>query len=82
MYLAVLGVELLQRCEHKHGCLPHPRLGLADDVHPEDRLRDALVLDCRGTKGCEKVLETNKLGVEMVPKGARGVRNGETKMSG
>lgn len=42
--LTIYGLDLLQSGEHKDGRLAHTRLGLADDVHAEDGLRDALVL--------------------------------------
>mmetsp|Transcript_5810 Transcript_5810/g.12664 ORF Transcript_5810/g.12664 Transcript_5810/m.12664 type:complete len:340 (+) Transcript_5810:682-1701(+) len=42
--LRLLGLELMQAGEHEDGRLTHSRLGLAEDVHAEDRLRDALVL--------------------------------------
>ena len=40
------GLELLEHREDEHRGLAHARLGLADDVHAEDRLGDALVLNC------------------------------------
>jgi hypothetical protein len=46
-HLLLLGLELVQRREHKDGGLAHARLGLAQDVHAEDGLRDALVLHLR-----------------------------------
>ena len=42
--LPLLGLELVQRREHEDGRLAHTGLGLADDVHAQDGLRDALVL--------------------------------------
>lgn len=42
---AVDGLDLLQCCENKHGSLAHTRLGLADDIHAEDRLGNAFLLD-------------------------------------
>jgi len=45
MALAVGGLELVEGGEHEDGGLAHAGLGLADDVHAEDGLRDALVLD-------------------------------------
>ena len=42
--LRLLGLELVQRGEHEDCGLAHARLGLAEHVHPEDRLRYALVL--------------------------------------
>ena len=41
---ALLDLELVQRREHEDGRLAHARLGLADDIHAQDGLRDALVL--------------------------------------
>ena len=40
------GLNLLQHAEHKHSRLPHAGLGLAQHVHAQDGLRDALVLHC------------------------------------
>ena len=37
---------LVQCGKHKHGRLSHTRLGLANNVHAEHSLRNALVLDC------------------------------------
>lgn len=48
--LAVHGLELLQGRQHEHGRLAHTRLGLADDIHAQDSLRNALVLHCAGNK--------------------------------
>lgn len=45
-HLAGHGLELLQHGEHEHSCLTHTGFGLADDIHAEDRLGDALVLHC------------------------------------
>ena len=42
-----LGLEQVERGEDKDGRLAHAGLGLADDVHAQDGLRDALVLHCR-----------------------------------
>ena len=44
--LARDGLELLEDREHEHRGLAHAGLGLADDVHAQDRLGDALVLNC------------------------------------
>lgn len=33
------GVKLVQCCQHENRGFSHPRLGLAHDVHPQDRLR-------------------------------------------
>lgn len=38
--------NLLQRGQHEHRPLAHAGLGLAQDVHTQDALGDALVLDC------------------------------------
>ena len=46
--LAVDGLELMERREDEDGRLAHAALGLADDVHAQDGLGDALVLDLRG----------------------------------
>jgi len=43
-HLAVHRLELLERRDDKDGRLSHARLGLADDVHTENRLRNALML--------------------------------------
>ncbi len=51
--LARLRVELLEDREHEHRCLAHARLGLAQDVHAEDSVRDALVLNCSETRGSD-----------------------------
>merc|ERR1719237_716083 len=42
--LSVLRLDLLQGGQHEDGRLAHPGLGLAQDVHAEHGLRDALVL--------------------------------------
>ena len=42
--LAVDGLELVERREDEDGRLAHAALGLADDVHAEHGLGDALVL--------------------------------------
>ena len=44
--LLVAGLNLLQHAQHKDSGLTHTRLGLAEDVHTQDGLGDALVLDC------------------------------------
>ncbi len=43
--LSVNWFHLLERCDYKHGRLPHTTLGLADDVHAQYSLRDALILE-------------------------------------
>ena len=50
--LAVDRLQLLQHGQDKDGGLAHARLGLAQDVHAQDGLGDALVLDC-GERGRE-----------------------------
>ena len=44
-HLPVDRLQLLQGGQDEDGSLAHTRLGLAEDVHAKDRLRDALVLD-------------------------------------
>jgi hypothetical protein len=44
LFVLIVRLNLLQDAEDEHRCLPHPGLGLAQDVHAEDGLRDALVL--------------------------------------
>ena len=46
--LAVLGLDLVQRRQHKHGRLAHACLGLADNIGAQNSLGNALVLDLRG----------------------------------
>jgi hypothetical protein len=56
---ALREVELLQGGEHEHSRLAHARLGLADHVHTQDGLGDALMLDCSaGTKFRNQFLHT------------------------
>lgn len=43
--LSIDGFNLLQCGQHKHGGLAHTRFGLAQDVHAQDSLWDAFVLD-------------------------------------
>lgn len=43
--LPVHRLDLLEGGQDKDGSLAHPGLGLAEDVHAQHRLRDALVLD-------------------------------------
>lgn len=45
--LSINGFNLLQGGQHKHSRLAHTRLGLTQDVHAQDSLWDALMLDCR-----------------------------------
>lgn len=52
-HLAVDGFDLLKRGEDEDGRLSHSRLGLAEDIHAEDRLGDTLLLNCR-KQGDEK----------------------------
>lgn len=55
-HLAIHWLQLLQAGDDKHRGLAHARLGLADHVHAQDGLRDALVLHCKrrggGAQGC------------------------------
>lgn len=44
--LVLHGFELLQCGEHKDSSLSHSRLRLADNIHAQDGLRNALVLHC------------------------------------
>ena len=46
LLVLVVRLNLLQDAEDEHCCLPHPRLGLAQDVHAQNGLRDALMLHC------------------------------------
>lgn len=43
--LSIDRFDLLQCRQHKHGSLAHTRLGLAQDVHAQNSLRDAFMLD-------------------------------------
>lgn len=43
--LSINWFNLLQRGQHKHGSLAHTRFGLAQDVHAQDSLWDAFMLD-------------------------------------
>jgi hypothetical protein len=43
-HLAGLGVDLLKHSQYEDSCLAHATLGLAHDIHPQDRLRNTLVL--------------------------------------
>ena len=45
--LSINRFNLLQGGQHKHSRLAHTRLGLTEDVHTQDSLWDALMLDCR-----------------------------------
>lgn len=44
--LAIDGLDLLQSSQDEDSRLTHTRLGLADDVHSEDRLGNTFLLDC------------------------------------
>mmetsp|Transcript_9195 Transcript_9195/g.16849 ORF Transcript_9195/g.16849 Transcript_9195/m.16849 type:complete len:392 (+) Transcript_9195:196-1371(+) len=44
-HLAIHRLKLVQRSENKHSGLPHSRFCLANDIHTQNRLRDALLLD-------------------------------------
>jgi hypothetical protein len=46
VHLAGHWLQLVQRGEDKDGGLAHAGLGLADDVHAQQRLGNALVLHC------------------------------------
>lgn len=46
VHLAGHGVQQVQRGQHEHGGLAHARLGLADNVHAQHGLGNALVLHC------------------------------------
>ncbi|KAG5456933.1 MAG: hypothetical protein BJ554DRAFT_3187 [Olpidium bornovanus] len=51
---------MLERCEHENGSLSHPRLGLEEDVHAQNGLRDALLLNCNCQRARSKPrLETS-----------------------
>lgn len=52
--LSVNWFQLLERCDHKHGRLSHTTLSLADDVHAQYGLRDALILHCIGIKNINR----------------------------
>lgn len=56
--LSINGFNLLQGGQHKHSRLAHTRLGLTQDVHAQDSLWDALMLDCR--------IKTQKKGFRVV----------------
>ena len=43
--LSVLGFQLLQGCKNEYGGLTHAGLGLAQDVHAQNCLGNAFVLD-------------------------------------
>lgn len=45
-YLTVNGLKLLQSRDDKHCGFTHSRLGLADDIHTQDSLRNTFVLHC------------------------------------
>mmetsp|Transcript_13392 Transcript_13392/g.34357 ORF Transcript_13392/g.34357 Transcript_13392/m.34357 type:complete len:374 (-) Transcript_13392:267-1388(-) len=47
-HLALLRLQLLQHGQHEDCSLTHTRLGLANDVHAQDGLWDALMLDFTG----------------------------------
>lgn len=70
--LAVDGLQLVQRGEHEHGRLAHARLGLADHVHAQHGLRDALLLYLRGVLEAAVDHRAQQLGLEQeVLKGGR-----------
>ena len=43
--LSVHRLDLLEGGKDEHSCLAHSTLGLTDDIHAQDCLRDAFVLD-------------------------------------
>lgn len=47
--LSIDWLDLLKRSQYEDGSLTHTRLGLTDDVHTEDRLRDTFLLNCQGS---------------------------------
>lgn len=49
--LAIHRLQLLQRRDDEHGGLAHARLGLADHIHAQNGLGDALVLHCGAAVG-------------------------------
>jgi hypothetical protein len=51
-HLSIDGLELLQAGQHEHRCLSMTRLGLAQDVHPQDGLGNALLLDYKRYGQC------------------------------
>ena len=56
-YLSSDRFKLLQCGQHKHCSLSHTRLGLTDDVHAKDCLRNALVLNYKQTnEQCQSAL--------------------------
>mmetsp|Transcript_24460 Transcript_24460/g.43850 ORF Transcript_24460/g.43850 Transcript_24460/m.43850 type:complete len:202 (-) Transcript_24460:944-1549(-) len=79
-----IGIQLVESCQHKNSRLTHTTLGLADDIHTEDSLGDAFMLDFGGVletaidNGAEafrfenKVLETGGVDSYIVTPG-RGV---------
>ena len=62
--------------EDEDGSLPHARLGLAHDIHTEDRLRDALVLHLRGVLEAAVDHGAEELRLEQEITEARGVDAG------
>ena len=44
--LSINGLQLLKRSNDKHSRFTHARFSLADDIHPQNSLRDALILHC------------------------------------
>jgi hypothetical protein len=62
--LAVDGLDLLERGQDEDGRLAHARLGLAENVHTEDRLGDALLLHLGRVLKAEVRDRTEELGLQ------------------
>ena len=60
------GVDLVERRQHEDGRLTHARLGLAEHIDSEDRLRNALVLYCVSSRGANRERYGMEVEVEMV----------------
>jgi len=71
-----LDVQLLEDGDDEDGGLAHPGLGLANDIHPQHRLRNALVLDCTSDTGRRGGEESGGASAEG---GARGRREQERR---
>ena len=74
--LAVDGLELVERREDEDGRLAHAALGLADDVHAEHGLGDALVLHLGRVLEAAVDDRAEALGLEDEVAEARGVDAG------
>ena len=87
-HLRLLRLQLVQAREHEDGRLPHPRLCLAEHVHAEDGLRDALVLDLGGVLEAAVDDGAEQLGLQEEVAEARrvdarvGAAPGETRAGG